>query len=55
MLFRSEEIIRLNRGNEYREGALDKPRRVGPLEHYIPQHDWEDISNINGGEDDNKL
>ena len=38
-----KEIIRLKGGNEYREGLLDIPRRVGPLEYYVPQNNWEDI------------
>ena len=30
-------------GNEYSEGLSDAPQCAGPLEHYIPQSDWEDI------------
>jgi hypothetical protein len=50
------EIIRLDGGNEYCKGVLDKLRRIGPLEYYVLQYNWEDISNINKGkEDDDKL
>jgi hypothetical protein len=48
-----KEIIKLNGGNEYREGLLDKTRPIEPLEHHVPQYDWEDISDINEGKEDN--
>ena len=41
-----QEIIRLKGGNKYREGSSDKPRQPEPPEHQVPQHDWEDISDI---------
>ena len=36
--------IKAPMGNEYRKGLLDVPRRAGPLEHYVPQNDWDDMS-----------